>query len=151
MIAPGDELLSSVNRALLAARRQEARRVLVDPILSRHRVNDPKYRAFLGEYIAANMATGLWYGTKRLDSDHPCSSSTENGLCWLIHFSQSYSVTSEYCASEDARDDGERCVMGGHVGASDPRREPPRYCYGYDDFARYVLDCEAPYVDWSSE
>jgi hypothetical protein len=92
-------------------------------------------------YIVGNMYAGFWGSTARSASHpHPCSSSTSNGDCWALHFSQSWSVNATYCQSADGQADSERCKDG------QPRKEPPEYCYGYTDFLEFVKDCEAPFA-----
>jgi hypothetical protein len=92
-------------------------------------------------YIVGNMYAGFWGSSARAATHpHPCPSSTSNGNCWALHFSQSWSVNATYCQSEAGMDPNEfRCKNGL------PRKEPPEYCYGYTDFLEFVRDCEAPF------
>ncbi|MEW6722808.1 MAG: hypothetical protein AB1324_06100, partial [Candidatus Micrarchaeota archaeon] len=91
-------------------------------------------------YITGNMYAGFW-GSSGRSADHPrCISGQSNGECWAYGFSISWPVNATYCQSSDGQADTERCQNG------QPRREPPRYCYGYTDFMEYVRDCEVPYL-----
>ncbi|HSB46633.1 MAG TPA: hypothetical protein VLD37_01365 [Candidatus Bilamarchaeum sp.] len=102
--------------------------------------NDVDKDSLFAAYIAADMYSGFWGSSSRSPSHpHPCSSTTSNGDCWALHFSQSWAVNDTYCQSSDGQADTERC-QNGH-----PHKDPPQYCYGYTDFLEFVRDCEAPF------
>ncbi|MFN7991069.1 MAG: hypothetical protein U0R44_02820 [Candidatus Micrarchaeia archaeon] len=94
-------------------------------------------------YIAGNMYSGFWgSSTRSADFNNAwpgCSSSFSNGECWTQSFFESRSVNDTYCTSDAGSSDTIKC-SGGH-----PRREPPYYCYGYQDFVQFVRECRAPF------
>ncbi len=91
-------------------------------------------------YVAAQMYTGFWYST-----NNSCYISEKNkminGECWAIGFQEASRVDEDYCDTEDWMNLPE-CA-----GRGQPYQNPSEgICYGYDDFVKYVRDCEVQYL-----
>jgi hypothetical protein len=99
-------------------------------------------------YVAGQMYTGFWYSTNRSCSHPTCPCYPEgyqgpkitNGECWAMGFQEASRVDEEYCDTENWMNYPE-CE-----GRGKPLQKTPEFCYGYDDFVKYVRDCEVPYL-----
>ena len=113
---------------------------------------DTKKTNLLAIYIAANKYSGLWdmsgkarESTNKMSAHPRCSPSLRNGDCWAIGFKISWQVfpgiklDKAYCESAAGKSDMQ-CKDG------KPHKEPPAFCYGYNDFMKFVQECEVPFL-----
>ncbi len=96
----------------------------------------------LAIYIAARSYEGSWNSSNR-DTDGgvgACPVAFSNGQCLTYGFFESWTITSDYCGSDEGSGDQYRCHNG------NPRADPPEACFGYRDILDYARDCFQPIV-----
>ncbi|MFH1784830.1 MAG: hypothetical protein ABH842_00210 [Candidatus Micrarchaeota archaeon] len=101
---------------------------------------DEEKDAVFTAYVAAHKYGGSWDSSTRLSTHPRCTASIKNGDCWALGFVESWLFNDEYCASAAGETDTEHCDGGIAI------KLPPEKCYGYDDFIKYIRECEVPYL-----
>ena len=101
----------------------------------------------LAIYIAARAYEGSWNSSNRdtFGGVGTCPVAFSNGQCMTYGFFESWTITSDYCESDEGESDGFRCTDGR------PRRDPPEACFGYQDILSYARDCFQPITRTGSD
>ncbi len=101
----------------------------------------------LAVYIAARSYEGSWNSSNRDTTGGvgTCPVAFSNGQCLTYGFFESWTITEDYCGSEEGGSDEFRCDSGM------PRVDPPQACFGYSDIIEYARDCFQPIVRTGSD